>query len=54
MLGENIPSVSWPDCGKIDIMELVGGGAYNDRTIYGTVHFGVIMEAMLLTETTVL
>lgn len=39
MLGDNIPSVSWPNCGEIDIMELVGGGAYNDRTIYGTVHW---------------
>ena len=39
MLGENINTVGWPSCGEIDIMELVGGGAFNDRTIYGTVHW---------------
>ncbi|CAI8272052.1 MAG: Beta-glucanase [Bacteroidetes bacterium MED-G17] len=39
MLGENIGSIGWPRCGEIDIMELVGGGAFNDRTIYGTVHW---------------
>lgn len=39
LLGDNITSVGWPECGEIDIMELVGGGAYNDRTVYGTVHW---------------
>jgi beta-glucanase (GH16 family) len=39
MLGENISSEGWPSCGEIDIMELVGGGSFNDRTIYGTVHW---------------
>ena len=39
MLGENINSVSWPTCGEIDIMEMVGGTGYNDRTIHGTVHW---------------
>jgi len=39
MLGENIYSVSWPTCGEIDIMEMVGGTGYNDRTIHGTVHW---------------
>lgn len=39
MLGDNITSVSWPSCGEIDIMELIGGGSYNDRTIYGTIHW---------------
>jgi len=39
MLGENISTVGWPYCGEIDIMELVGGGSFNDRTIYGTVHW---------------
>lgn len=39
MLGDNFSSVGWPYCGEIDIMELVGGGNYNDRTIYGTIHW---------------
>lgn len=39
MLGDNISSASWPGCGEIDIMELIGGGAYNDRTVYGTIHW---------------
>ena len=39
MLGENISSVGWPACGEIDIMELVGGGNYNDGTVYGTIHW---------------
>jgi len=39
MLGDNISSVSWPYCGEIDIMELIGGGGSNDKTIYGTLHW---------------
>ncbi len=39
MLGDNITSASWPDCGEIDIMELIGGGSYNNRTIHGTIHW---------------
>lgn len=39
MLGENIGSVGWPSCGEIDIMELVGGGAIGDKTVYGTAHW---------------
>jgi beta-glucanase (GH16 family) len=39
MLGDNISTVSWPNCGEIDIMELIGGTGYNDRTIYGTAHW---------------
>ena len=39
MLGENIYSVSWPTCGEIDIMEMIGGTGYNDRTIHGTIHW---------------
>lgn len=40
MLGQNINSVSWPDCGEIDIMELVGStdGDGNSR-VYGTLHW---------------
>lgn len=36
MLGENIDVVSWPTCGEIDIMELVG---HEPATVYGTVHY---------------
>ncbi len=40
MLGENIDEVSWPKCGEIDIMELVGGSTEDrDRTVHGTVHW---------------
>lgn len=39
MLGDNITSVGWPDCGEIDIMELIGGDGANDRTVHGTVHW---------------
>ena len=54
MLGENIGSEGWPSCGEIDIMELVGGGSFNDRTIYGTEQpIGAIMAHRPLTETPV-
>lgn len=36
MLGANIPTVSWPACGEIDIMELIG--TYPGRC-YGTMHW---------------
>ena len=39
MLGDNIGSVGWPSCGEIDIMELIGGGATGDKTVYGTAHW---------------
>jgi len=39
MLGDNITSVSWPACGEIDIMEMIGGEGYNDRTVHGTAHW---------------
>ena len=35
MLGTNIPSVGWPLCGEIDIMEHIGR---EPKTVYGTVH----------------
>lgn len=38
MLGDNISSVSWPACGEIDIMEMIGGTG-NDNTVHGTVHW---------------
>jgi beta-glucanase (GH16 family) len=37
-LGENISSVSWPDCGEIDIMEMIGGNN-RENTVYGTAHW---------------
>ncbi|WP_209329947.1 family 16 glycosylhydrolase [Lunatimonas salinarum] len=40
MLGESITEVSWPACGEIDIMEMVGGNASGrDDTVHGTVHW---------------
>ncbi|MCJ7616405.1 MAG: glycoside hydrolase family 16 protein [Desulfobacterales bacterium] len=35
MLGEDVSSVSWPNCGEIDIMEYIGSEPTN---IYGTLH----------------
>ncbi len=37
MLGENINEVSWPACGEIDIMELVG---HTPNISHGTAHWG--------------
>ncbi len=37
MLGGNISTVSWPACGEIDIMELIGS---QPNRIYGTIHYG--------------
>ncbi|MGN6533608.1 MAG: family 16 glycosylhydrolase [Ginsengibacter sp.] len=37
MLGSNISSVSWPACGEIDIMELIGT---NPNTTHSTLHWG--------------
>jgi beta-glucanase (GH16 family) len=41
LLGDNITSVSWPACGEIDIMELVGGTkpGNSDRVVHGTLHW---------------
>jgi len=39
MLGDNITSVSWPACGEIDIMEMIGGALNNDKTVHGTAHW---------------
>ena len=36
LLGNNIPSVGWPACGEIDMMELIG--TYPSR-VYGTLHW---------------
>ncbi|MBW3466281.1 glycosyl hydrolase family protein [Arthrospiribacter ruber] len=40
MLGDNITEVSWPACGEIDIMEMIGGSqSGRDDTVHGTVHW---------------
>jgi hypothetical protein len=39
MLGDNIPAVGWPQCGEIDIMELIGGGPGKDNRVHGTLHW---------------
>lgn len=41
MLGDAIDEVSWPACGEIDIMELVGGSknGKSDSRVHGTVHW---------------
>ena len=38
MLGANIDQASWPGCGEIDIMEMVGGRG-GDNTTHGTIHW---------------
>ncbi|PIB36242.1 glycoside hydrolase [Reichenbachiella sp. 5M10] len=38
MLGANYQTVTWPACGEIDIMELVGGTDRDDE-VHGTVHW---------------
>jgi beta-glucanase (GH16 family) len=35
MLGENIQTVGWPQCGEIDIMELVNAGTMYHNAIHG-------------------
>ncbi len=35
MLGSDIGEVGWPNCGEIDIMEMLG---HDTKTIYGTAH----------------
>ena len=37
MLGSNFPEGGWPQCGEIDIMELVG---HQPSTVHGTAHWG--------------
>lgn len=41
MLGESISTTGWPNCGEIDIMELVGGAA-NDAITHTTLHWGPV------------
>lgn len=37
MLGSNFPEGGWPQCGEIDVMELVG---HQPSTVHGTAHWG--------------
>ncbi len=37
-LGNNLNSTGWPDCGEIDMMEMIGGSGGESR-VYGTVHW---------------
>lgn len=40
MLGENITSVSWPACGEIDIMEMIGNDNNSlEKIVHGTIHY---------------
>jgi beta-glucanase (GH16 family) len=41
MLGENINTAPWPNCGEMDIMELVGGTT-GDKTVHSTFHWGPV------------
>lgn len=38
MLGANITTVGWPQCGEIDIMEMIGGQG-REKTVLGTAHW---------------
>lgn len=38
MLGANFSTAGWPECGEIDIMEMVGG-TNNDNTCHSTLHW---------------
>ena len=42
MLGNNIDQVSWPACGEMDILELLG---HEPNKIYGTMHWGATYAA---------
>ncbi|MBV6641383.1 MAG: glycoside hydrolase family 16 protein [Cyclobacteriaceae bacterium] len=38
MLGANFKEIGWPQCGEIDIMEMIGG-AGRENTVHGTIHY---------------
>jgi hypothetical protein len=37
-LGKNIDNVGWPQCGEMDIMEMVGGSG-REKTVHSTMHW---------------
>jgi len=37
-MGSSVATVGWPQCGEIDIMEMIGGGG-KDSVVYGTAHW---------------
>lgn len=39
MLGANFRDVGWPNCGEIDIMEMIGGSEERHATTHGTIHW---------------
>lgn len=43
LLGKNLDIEGWPDCGEIDIMEMIGGEG-NDNTIHSTLHWGPYID----------
>lgn len=49
MLGDNIDSVPWPDCGEIDIMEMLG---HLPDTLHGTLHGPGFSGSLGLTKST--
>lgn len=53
MLGDNISTVGWPECGELDIMEMIGGDGVNDRTVHGTAHWNAGGQASHSGTTTV-
>lgn len=46
MLGMNFPTVGWPKCGEIDILEIIGGtrgdGDKGDDLVHGAFHWGTL------------
>lgn len=38
LLGVNINKISWPACGEIDVMEMIGGSK-RENTVHGTLHW---------------
>ena len=48
MLGSNFGSVGWPNCGELDIMELVG---HQPNKVHGTAHWGNKPPSTYITKT---
>jgi beta-glucanase (GH16 family) len=41
MLGNNFPGVAWPQCGEIDVMEMIGSEPWTNRgSMHGPGYFG--------------